>query len=211
VSGGAISANGEKVLYKQGESWVIAATVTAPKPGEGALKLDGMEVYVDPRAEWNQMYREVWRIQRDFLYDPHTHGLDVAAAEKQYAPYLKGLAGRGDLNHLFVEMLGEVTVGHMFVGGGDFPKAPKVQGGLLGADYKIENGRYRFARIFNGENWNPDLRAPLTQPGVDVRNGDYLLEVNGVNVQTDGEVFHYFENTAGKQTKIKVGPNADGK
>ena len=211
ISAGAVSANGEKILYKQGEGWFIAATAAAPKPGDGALILDGMEVLVDPRAEWNQMYHEVWRIQRDFLYDPRTHGLSVAAAEKKYAPYLKSLAGRGDLNHLFVEMLGEVTIGHMFVGGGDFPKAPKVQVGLLGAEYKIENKHYRFARIFNGENWNPDLRAPLTQPGVDVKTGDYLLEVNGVNVETDTEVFRYFENTAGKQIKIKVGPHPDGK
>jgi tricorn protease len=211
VSGGAFSANGEKVLYRQGESWFIAATAAAPKPGEGALKLDEMEVYVDPRAEWNQMYHEVWRIQRDFLYDPHWHGLDLAAAEKKYAPYLKGVGGRGDLNHLFTEMLGEITIGHMFIGGGDFPKAPKVNGGLLGADYKIENGRYRFSRIYNGENWNPDFRAPLTQPGVDVKTGDYLLEVNGVDVKPATEVYRYFENTAGKQVKIKVGPNADGK
>jgi tricorn protease len=211
ANGGAFSANGEKVLYRQGETWFIAATAVAPKPGEGALKLDEMEVYVDPRAEWNQMYHEVWRIQRDFLYDPHWHGLDLAAAEKKYAPYLKGVGGRGDLNHLFTEMLGEITIGHMFIGGGDFPKAPKVNGGLLGADYKIENGRYRFSRIYNGENWNPDLRAPLTQPGVDVKTGDYLLEVNGVEVKPTTEVYRYFENTAGKQVKIKVGPNVDGK
>ena len=211
VNGAAFSANGEKVLYRQGDSWFIAATAAAPKPGDGALKLDGLEVYVDPRAEWNQMYHEVWRIQRDFLYDPHWHGLDIAAAEKKYAPYLKGVGGRGDLNHLFTEMLGEVTVGHMFIFGGDIPKAAKVTGGLLGADYKIENGRYRFARIYNGENWNPDLRAPLTQPGVDVKQGDYLLEVNGVDVKATTEVYRYFENTAGKQIKIKVGPSADGK
>jgi tricorn protease len=211
VNAGAVSANGEKVLYRQGQSWFIAGTAAAPKPGEGALKLDDLEVYVDPRAEWNQMYHEVWRIERDFLYDPHWHGLDLAAAEKRYAPYLKGIGGRGDLNRLFVEMLGEITVGHMFVGGGDFPKAPKVNGGLLGADYKIENGRYRFARIFNGENWNPELRAPLTQPGVDVKPGDYLLEVNGVNVEAAGEVYRYFENTAGKQVRIKVSANPDGK
>ncbi len=211
INGGAFSANGEKVLYRQGDSWFIAATAAAPKPGDGALKLDGLEVYVDPRAEWNQMYHEVWRIQRDFLYDPHWHGLDLAAAEKKYAPYLKGIGGRGDLNHLFTEMLGEVTIGHMFIFGGDIPKAPKVNGGLLGADFKIENGRYRFARIYNGENWNPDLRAPLTQPGVDVKLGDYLLEVNGVDVKPTSEVYRYFENTAGKQVKIKVGPNADGK
>jgi tricorn protease len=168
-------------------------------------------VKVDPRSEWNQMYHEVWRIERDFLYDPHFHGLDLAAAEKKYAPYLKGAGGRADVNHLFVEMLGEVTIGHMFIFGGDIPKVPEVKGGLLGADYKVENGRYRFAKIFNGENWNPELRAPLTQPGVDVRLGDYLLEVNGADVRPPNDVYSYFENTAGRQIRIKVGPNPDGK
>lgn len=210
-----VSANGEKALFRQGPPpaapWIIAGTAAAPKAGEGALKLDGMEVYVDPRAEWNQMYHEVWRIQRDFLYDPNHHGLNIPATEKKYSPYLAGVGGRGDLNYLFVEMLGEVTIGHMFVGGGDMPKPPQVKGGLLGADYKVENGRYRFARIFNGENWNPELRAPLTQPGVDVKVGDYLLEVNGRDVKPPAEVYSFFEETAGKQIKIKVGPNADGK
>ncbi len=211
INGFAVSANGEKVLYRQGPGWFIAKTDAAPKPGDGALKLDEMEVYVDPRPEWNQMYHEVWRIQRDFLYDPHHHGLDLNAAEKKYATYLKGLGGRADLNYLFREMLGEITIGHMFIGGGDVPEPKRVKGGLLGADYKIENGRYRFARVYNGENWNPDLRAPLTQPGVDVKPGDYLLEVEGREVRPPAEVHSFFENTAGKQIKIKVGPNADGK
>src|SRR2546426_2581144 len=193
-----VSFNGEKVLYRQGPGWFVAATAAAPKPGEGALKLDEFEVYVDPRAEWNQMSHEVWRIQRDFFYDPHWHGLDLTAAEKKYAPFVKAAGGRDDINHLLEEMLGEITVGHMFVGGGDFPKAPEVKGGLLGADYKITNGRYQFSRIYNGENWNPDLRAPLTQPGVDVKLGDYLIEVNGVDVRPPAEVYKYFENTAGK-------------
>jgi len=211
INGFAVSANGEKVLYRQGPGWFITGTAVIVKPGDGALKLDEMEVYVDPRAEWNQMYHEVWRIERDFLYDPHHHGLDINAAEKKYAHYLKGLAGRGDLNYLFDEMLGEITIGHMFIGGGDVPEPKRVKGGLLGADYKIENGRYRFARVYNGENWNPDLRAPLTQPGVDVKPGDYLLEVEGREVRPPAEVYSFFENTAGKQIKIKVGPNADGK
>jgi len=206
-----VSANGEKVLYRQGPSWFISGTGTAPKPGEGALKLDAMEVYVDPRVEWNQMYREVWRIERDFLYDPNHHGLNIAAAEKKYAPYLQALGGRADLNYLFDEMLGEITIGHMFIRGGDVPKPPKVKGGLLGADYKIENSRYRFARVFNGENWNPDLRAPLTQPGVDVKAGEYLLEVNGVEVRPPDDVSKFLENTADQQVRIKVGPSADGK
>ncbi len=211
INGFAVSANGEKVLYRQGPGWFIAATAAAPKPGDGALKNSAMEVYVDPRAEWNQMYREVWRIERDFLYDPGHHGLNLVAAEKKYAAYLKNLGGRADLNYLFDEMLGEITIGHMFISGGDVPPAPKVKGGLLGADYKIENGRYRFARVFNGENWNPDLRAPLTQPGVDVKVGDYLLEVNGAEVKPPADINMFLENTADEQVRIKVGPNADGK
>jgi tricorn protease len=211
INGFGVSANGEKVLYRQGPGWFIAGTAAAPKPGDGALKLDEMEVYVDPRSEWNQMYHEVWRIERDFLYDPNHHGLNIPAAEKKYSVYLKGLGGRGDLNYLFDEMLGEITIGHMFISGGDLPEPKRVRGGLLGADYKIENGRYRFARVYNGENWNPELRAPLTQPGVDVKPGDYLLEVEGREVRAPAEVYSFFENTAGKQIKIKVGPNADGK
>lgn len=206
-----VSANGEKALFRQGKGWFIAGTAAAPKAGEGALNLAEMEVYADPRAEWSQMYHEVWRIQRDFLYDPNYHGLILIAAEKKYAPFLEGAGGRADLNYLFEEMLGELTIGHMFVGGGVMPEAKKVKGGLLGADYRVENGRFRFARIYNGENWNPDLRAPLTQPGVDVRTGDYLLEADGVNARPTAEVHRYFENTAGKQVRIKVGPSPDGK
>jgi len=211
ISSFAVSASGEKALYQQGDNWFIAGTAAAAKPGDGQLKLENLEIYVDPRAAWNQMYHEVWRIQRDFLYDPNHHGLNIVAAEKKYAPYLKNLGGRGDLNYLFDEMLGEITIGHMFIRGGAIPEPKRVSGGLLGADYKIENGRYRFARIFNGENWNPDLKAPLTQPGVDVRAGEYLLEVNGRDVRPPAEVYSFFENTAGKQVRIKVGPSTDGK
>ena len=206
-----VSGNGEKVLYRLDSGWFIAATSATPKPGDGALKLDGMEVYADPRAEWNQMYREVWRIQRDFLYDPNHHGLDLPAASARYAPFLQGLGGRNDLNYLFDEMLGEITIGHMFIGGGDVVAPKRVKGGLLGADYSIASGRYRFARIFSGENWNPDLRAPLTQPGVDVKAGDYLLAVDGRDVRPPADVYSFFENTAGRQVRIRVGPNADGK
>jgi tricorn protease len=206
----AVSANGEKALYKQGPNWFITPTA-AVKPGDGQLKLEDLQIYVDPRAEWNQMYREVWRIQRDFLYDPSHHGLNIPATSAKYQPYLKNLGGRADLNYLFDEMLGEVTIGHMFIRGGAVPKPQQVSGGLLGADYQIANGRYRFARIFSGENWNPDLKAPLTQPGVEVKTGDYLLEVNGHELRPPADLYSFFENTAGKQTRIKVGPHPDGK
>ena len=140
-----------------GRQWFIAGNRLAPpKPAQGALKLDAMEVRVDPREEWKQMYHEVWRIERDFFYDPGLHGLEPEGRREEVRAYLDSIASRDDLNYLFEEMLGEMTVGHMFVGGGDRPRSRRqVPGGLLGADYKVENGRYRFARVYNGENWNP--------------------------------------------------------
>lgn len=205
-----ISRNGEKMLYRQGANWAIAGTAAAPKPGEGILKLDGMEARIDPREEWKQMYHEVWRIERDFFYDPGLHGVDWRSAEKKYEPYLETVASRGDLNYLFEEMLGELTVGHLYVRGGAAPEVKRVQGGLLGADYKVENGRYRFAKVYSGENWNPQLKAPLTQPGVNVAAGEYLLAVNGRDLRPPENLYSPFEETAGKSVVLRVGPNPDG-
>jgi tricorn protease len=202
--------NGEKMLYRQGEKWHIASAGSPPKPGEGVLKTDDLEVQVNPRAEWEQMYREVWRVQRDFLYDPGYHGVDLKAAEKKYRPYLDNLTARSDLNYLFNEMLGEITIGHLYIGGGDTPEIKPVPGGLLGADYTVENGRYRFKNILNGENWNPQLRAPLTQPGVNVKAGEYLLAVNGRNLTAQDNLYQAFEATANKSVVLKVGPKPDG-
>ena len=217
VSGFDISFNGEKALYRQGPNWLIAgvATLGAPMPpgapgGPNILRVAEMEVYVDPKAEWKQMFHEIWRGERDFFYDKNAHGLNLQEAEKLYAPYLEAVAHRSDLNYLFTEMLNQLTIGHMFINGGDVPRPNFVPGGLLGCDYKIENGRYRFAKIFNGENWNPQLRAPLTQPGVNVKVGEYLLAVNGRNVTSSDNVYQFFESKANKQVLIKVGPNADG-
>jgi len=210
ISAFAISFNGEKVLYKQGQTWLINPTEKPPEAGKGNLKTADMEVYVDPRAEWKQIYHEVWRIERDFFYDPHHHGLDLQQGEETFAPYLDGVASRGDLNYLFREMLSYMSVGHMFVGGGTQPEPPKIKVGLLGADYKIENGKYRFAHVYDGENWNPKLQAPLTQPGVDVKEGEYLLAVNGREVHGTDDVYSFFLETAGQQTVLKVGSNPDG-
>ncbi len=206
-----ISRNGEKLLYKSKDKWFVVGTASAPKPGEGALNVETMEVRIDPRAEWKQMYREAWRIERDFLYDPGFHGYDLKAAEKQFLPYLEGVASRRDLNYLFIQMLSELSLGHVYVAGGDLPEVKGVKGGLLGADYEIKGGRYRFARVYRGENWNPDLQAPLTQPGVNVKAGEYLLAVNGQEVKAPDNVYRFFEGTAGKAVVLRVGPSADGK
>jgi tricorn protease len=212
-----VSFDGEKILYRKGESWATASANEPaggdgpPKPGFGPLKLDGWEVYVEPRAMWKQIYNETWRIERDFFYDPHYHGLDIEKAKKKYAPYLDGIASRAELTYLFEDCLGELTVGHMFVGGGEMPETKKIKVGLLGADYTLENGRYRVAKVFNGENWNPGNQAPLTQPGVNVKAGDYILAVNGRDLHSTDNIYSFFEETANRQVVLKVGANADGK
>ena len=205
-----LSFDGEKMLYLQGEHWGIAATAAPVKPGEGMLNMSDMKVWVDPRAEWTQMYHEVWRIERDFFYAPNFHGLDLNRAEAEYAKYLPGLASREDENFLFDQMLSDLNVGHMFVRGGAIPTVPPVTVGLLGADYAVENGRYRITRVYSGENWNPQLKAPLTQPGVNVMAGDYILAVDGRDVKGTDNIYSFFLDKAEKQVVLKVGPNPDG-
>jgi tricorn protease len=217
ISDFTISNDGEKILYRKDDSWTTIGTDEPPssggppKPGFGPLKLDDWQVYVEPRAMWRQIYNETWRIERDFFYDPHFHGLDLDKAKKKYEPYLDGIASRGELTYLFEECLGEMTVGHMFIRDGDKPQPKKVKGGLLGADYSLENGRYRVVKVYDGENWNPGLQAPLTQPGVNVKAGEYILAVNGRELHSSDNIYSFFENTAGKQMVVKVGPNPDGK
>jgi tricorn protease len=210
IDGFKVSANGGKLLYAQKGHWFLVGTEHAPAAGAVALDTASMEVHVDPRAEWQQMYHEAWRIQRDFFYDPHYHGLNLAAAEKRFEPYLAGVTSRDDLTFLFREMLSYLSVGHMFVDGGAEPPTGRVSTGLLGADYSIAAGRYRFARIYNGENWNPDLLAPLTQPGADVKAGEFLLAVSGRVLHASDDLYAAFAETAGKQVTIRVGPRADG-
>ena len=216
INGFVLSANGEKMLYRQGQQFFITpaakAPPTPPQPGQGGgpLRLDSMEAWVDPRAEWEHMYRQVWRDERDFFYDPGLHGVNREAIEKKYEPYLANISTRDDLNYLFEEMLGEMSVGHMFIGGGDRPEVKRVAVGLLGADYTVENGRYRFSRVYNGENWNPGLNAPLTQPGVNVVAGEYLLAVQGRDARPPANVYSFFEETAGKSIVIRVGPDPGG-
>ena len=229
-----ISANGEKMLYRLADapqsgapaappqSWAIASIPPEPTPGgtpavtagtppgAKALNLAAMEVRVDPPVEWRQMYHEAFRLERDFFYDPGFHGLDLKATEKKYEAYLAGVASRADLNYVFQEAMGELSVGHLFVRGGEGPEVKSIPVGLLGADYKIENGRYRFLHIYDGENWNPQLHAPLTQPGVNVAEGEYLLAVNGREVRGSDNVYSFFEATANKSVVLRVGPDPSG-
>jgi tricorn protease len=231
VGGFVISSNGEKALYEQlpprnpmaapgGEpphgTWAIKPVDALGKPGEpgkpdGTLHLESMKVYVDPRAEWQQMFREVGRIERDFFYDPNLHGADLKALMAAYQPFVDNVMCRADLNYIFADMLGEITAQHVYIFGGDRPEVKQVSVGLLGADYTIDHDRYRFAKVYFGENWNPGLRAPLTEPGVNVQQGEYLLAVDGREVRGSDEVYSFFIERAGKEVQLKVGPDPGGK
>jgi tricorn protease len=214
IDGFTVSADGSKMLIAQHGGLAMAATDEL-KPGDGSggkpLNLGNMVAMVDPRAEWRQMYHETWRIQRDFLYDPHTHGLSIPKAEAMYKPYLDHLSSRSDFTYLSVEMLSQVSIGHMFVREAPGPHDNAPLPGLLGADYVIENGRYKIAKILGGQNWTPGLASPLTLPGVYVKEGEYLLAVNGKELHATDNIYQFFDGTAGLQTVLRVGPNADGK
>ncbi len=178
--------------------------------GRGRLTLADLEVKVDPRAEWTQMYHEVWRIERSYFYDPNLHGLNVADAEKAYEKYLAGLSSRADLNYMFRDMLSDITSGHLRGNGGTIPAARTIPGGLLGADYEIANGRYRIKKIYVPESWNPQIVSPLAQPGLNVKEGDYLLAIDGQDLEGTDDIQRLLENTAGKNTLLKIATDAGG-
>jgi tricorn protease len=206
-----ISADSKKMLYSSQGAWFVAGTAAAPTAGQGRLATTDIEVRIDPRAEWPQIFDEAWRVNRDYFYAPNMHGVDWPAAKRKYAPLLADATTKADVNRVIQWMMSELSVGHHRGGGGDrLTTARNVPGGLLGADYDIANGRYRFARIYGGLNWTPSLRAPLTEPGVNVRPGEYLLAVRGIDVRPPANLYAFFENTANKLTEITVGPDADG-
>jgi tricorn protease len=206
-----LSADGEKMLLgllpespaedplggDHHPTYVIAPSNVPVKPGEGAVSLADLEVRIDPAAEWKQMYHEVWRVERAYFYDPNFHGVDTVAEERRFEPYVQAIAARSDLNYIFQEMLGGFSVGHLRGSGGAIPEAKKVPGGLLGADYRIENGHYCLTRILTGGSWNPKEKAPLAQPGLNVHIGDCILAVGGQELTADDDIQRLLEGTAG--------------
>jgi tricorn protease len=211
-----LSSDKKKLLYQAGgggNRWGVVATDRPAKVGDGAINVAQLEMQVDPRAEWAQIYRETWRIQREYFYDPKMHGADWQAVYDKYRPLLAHVGHRADLGYLIAMVGGELTVGHSYlVGAGDTPGEEPVSVGLLGADFTIENGHYRISRIYTGENWNPELRSPLSAPGIQVTEGDYLLEVNGRPLAPPTNLYSLFEGTAARQTLIRVNksPSLEG-
>src|SRR5947207_928464 len=212
-----LSADKKKLLYQGsaggGATWGIVPTdrPASVRVGDGPLNVAQLEMKVDPRAEWADIFRETWRIQREYFYDPKFHGNDWQAIYEKYRPLLESVAHRSDLGYLIAMVGGELTVGHSYLtGAGDAPSEDPVSVGLLGADFVVENGHYRIKHIYTGENWNPDLRAPLSAPGIQVSEGDYLLEVNGRSLVPPTNPYSFFQGTAGHQTAIRVGKSPTG-
>jgi tricorn protease len=210
-----ITRDGNRMLYRKGRDYFLTGAETAVKPDDGKQDFNKMEVRVTPAEEWRQMFHESMRIMRDWFYDPNYHGQNLALLEREYSAYLPTVTRRGDLNSLMRQMLGHVSVSHLGIGGGDSqpPQGGGNRIGLLGADYEIADGHYRFKKIYRSTPFtaaNGSFGAPLDQPGVDVREGDYLLEVNGQKIEANKNILSYFENAAGKPTKITVSSSANG-
>jgi len=191
-------------------SWMIVPATVPVKPGEGALSFADLKVRVDPAAEWAQMYHEVWRIERAYFYDSHFHGTDTVADERRFEPYVASIASRADLNYIFQEMLGAFSVGHLRGNGGAIPEAKKVSGGLLGADYVVKNNRYCISKIYTGGLFNPHIKGPLAQPGLNVAVGDCILAINGAEITAAEEIQQPLEGTAGRVISLRIGA-PDGK
>ncbi|MBP6771414.1 MAG: PDZ domain-containing protein [Gemmatimonadaceae bacterium] len=207
-----VSADGRKLLYRtggaQGALYLVDADRTIPAAGAGRLNAT-LRAYIDPREEFTQIFNEGWRNQRNNLYVQNAHGSDWPAMKKMYAPLLPYVMHRADLNYLMDNMGAEIAIGHSYVRGGDLPDVPTNTGGLLGADFAVENGRYRVARIYDGESWNPELRAPLATPGVNVATGDYILAINGVELRAPDNLYRLLDGTANRQTVLTVNSRPD--
>ncbi len=206
-----LSKDGKRIAWRVGSDWFIAEVADSLPAGKGKVALDKLAVEIDPRAEWAQILDEAWRINRDYFYATNYHGADWPAMREKYRAFLPHLATRNDLDDVLRQMMSELAVGHSFLSPGDNAFAPaKVGVGLLGADFAIEQGRYRFKRILGGLNWNPELRSPLRAPGVRVDEGDFLLAVDGVELRADRSPYAALEGRAGRQVRLRVGPNPDG-
>ena len=208
-----VSHDRQNLLYRSGSTWgIVSTTGGAVSPGDGSIGTGEISIRVNPKEEYEQIFKEGWRFQRDFLYVDNVHGAPWDTIYEWYRPWVDHVRHRTDLNYIVEIMGGEVSVGHSYVFGGDMPDIDTVPGGLLGADYEVADGRFRIKKIYTGENWNPNLTSPLSGPGIDVNEGDYLLQVDGQELTADMNLYELFESTSGRQVEIRVNssPDLDG-
>jgi len=221
----ALSADGLHLVYRTDDSVGILDTEPdhQPTPRRGGssdrqevhesflLDLAQLETTIDPIAEWTQVYWEAWRIERDFFYDPNLHGLDWQALGAKYGRFLPSLSCAQDLHFLIGELISELSTSHTYITVGDRRrKAPKVEVGMLGADWTVDHGRHRLAKIYQVPHWSRDVDPPLVGPGIDVREGDYLIAVDGRDLTSATSIYNHFQGLAGRQVRLTFSADPSG-
>jgi tricorn protease len=207
-----ISADQKKMLVRQERSYAIIDLPSSAIKIEEKLDLSGLEVVLDRRAEWKQIFEECWRQMKDFFYDPNLHGVDWEGVKRKYQPLAEAVNHRADLTYVIGEMIGELNAGHTYVGGGDVPQVKRISVGMLGAQLvRDASGYYQIKKILKGQNWDKNLRSPLTEVGLNVREGDFILAVNGRSVKEMNNIYEALVNTAGKQVRLKINSRPEEK
>ncbi|HKJ79321.1 MAG TPA: PDZ domain-containing protein, partial [Prolixibacteraceae bacterium] len=209
ADGFSLSANNEKMLISdQGKLSIIE--LKEKQKAEKFVPLQEMEITVDPQKEWQQIFTDAWRMERDYFYDENMHGVDWDAVKKKYGKLVEQAASRDDVNFLIGEMIGEINASHTYRGGGDLEQPQQRNRGYLGVDWKIENGAYQIANIIEGAEWDAEVRSPLAEPGVEVEEGDYVLAVNGISLSTEKEPEAVLNGLGGKTVELTISKSAGG-
>lgn len=207
AGGVSVTANGKHMLARVNGSWKVIKTGGPSGKGGKRLKVN-LQMKLNRMAEWEQMFEEAYRYERDYFYDPNIHGRDWKVVYKRYAPLVPFIRHRADLNYILDQVNGELSVGHSFVRGGDFPSIERSQTGMLGANISVDKDRYRIDRIFTTENWNPGLTGPLDAPGLNIKEGYYIVGINGKEITSKDNIFEHLDGTRGKQTILHVNSEA---
>src|SRR5262249_36634066 len=213
VAGYEISADKKKMLVSQGGSYYIIDLPKASISPKDALSLSGLQVNLDRRAEWRQIFHECWRQMRDFFYDPNLHGVEWKTIRDRYAALLPYVNHRADLTYIIGEMIAELNCSHAYVGGGDMPHPQRILTGLLGATLRHDpkSKTYQITKILKGSNWDKELRSPLAEIGVNLSAGDFILAVNGKPTSEMTNIYEALVNTVGKQVRLKVNSKPEDK
>jgi tricorn protease len=200
-----VSQDKKKVLVTVKKKWAVIDLPTTKPKVDKFLDLSDMKSWVNLREEWNQIFMEAWRQMRDFFYAPNMHGNDWQAVYEKYAVLLPYVNNRNDLNYIIGEMIGEISIGHSYISGGDKPKPERIKTGLLGAKLsRDKSGYYKIDMILEGENWVKSSRSPLTEVGVDVKEGEYIIAVNGKSTSEMNDIYASLLGKGGKQVELTV-------
>lgn len=210
ASGVSVTPNGMHMLARVNGTWKVIKT-SGPNGKSGKRLKVALQMKLDRMAEWEQMFEEAYRYERDYFYDPNMHGRNWKTVYKRYAPLVPYIRHRADLNYVLDQVNGELSVGHSFVRGGDYPSVDRSQMGMLGADFSLDSNRYKIQRIYTTETWNPGLSGPLDAPGLNIKEGYYIVGINGREITTKDNIYEHLDGTRGKQTILHINSAASFK